>query len=87
MATKNVLRDVSLDDKYRLNKTKAYLTGIEALVRLPMLQHQRDQQKGLNTAGFCIRLSWLTLGRCRSSYVEGRTVFTRAQYQVCAGRE
>ncbi|VUD47472.1 hypothetical protein TDB9533_01034 [Thalassocella blandensis] len=43
---------VSLDDKYRLDTTKAYMTGIEALVRLPMLQHQRDLAAGLNTAGF-----------------------------------
>ncbi len=28
------------------------MTGIEALVRLPMLQHQRDLSRGLNTAGF-----------------------------------
>ncbi|CAE7593430.1 ltaE [Symbiodinium microadriaticum] len=41
-----------LDDKYRLDRTRAYLTGIEALVRLPMLQHQRDLERGLNTAGF-----------------------------------
>ena len=47
-----VLRNVSLDDKYKLNQTKAYLTSIEALVRLPILQHQRDQERGLNTVGF-----------------------------------
>ncbi|GAA0408195.1 indolepyruvate ferredoxin oxidoreductase family protein [Cocleimonas flava] len=46
------LAEVSLDDKYKLNTTRAYITGIEALVRLPMLQHQRDQERGLNTAGF-----------------------------------
>lgn len=46
------LRDISLDDKYALDQTKAYITGIEALVRLPILQHQRDQERGLNTAGF-----------------------------------
>ncbi len=45
-------RKISLDDKYALDTTRAYLTGIEALVRLPILQHQRDQQRGLNTAGF-----------------------------------
>ena len=28
------------------------MTGIEALVRLPMLQHQRDSERGINTAGF-----------------------------------
>jgi indolepyruvate ferredoxin oxidoreductase len=46
------LREVSLDDKYALDATRAYMTGIEALVRLPMLQHQRDQRRGLNTAAF-----------------------------------
>jgi indolepyruvate ferredoxin oxidoreductase len=43
---------ISLDDKYALNTTRAYMTGIEALVRLPILQHQRDLENGLNTAGF-----------------------------------
>ncbi len=43
---------MSLDDKYALDVTHAYMTGIEALVRLPMLQHQRDLERGLNTAGF-----------------------------------
>ena len=51
-----VLRDVSLDDKYSMSQTQAYLTGIEALVRLPILQHQRDQERGLNTAGFVLSL-------------------------------
>ena len=43
---------ISLDDKYSLDKARAYMTGIEALVRLPMLQQQRDLKRGLNTAGF-----------------------------------
>ncbi|MDA0979481.1 MAG: indolepyruvate ferredoxin oxidoreductase family protein, partial [Proteobacteria bacterium] len=46
------LKNVSLDDKYALDETRAYITGIEALVRLPILQHQRDLDRGLNTAGF-----------------------------------
>ena len=46
------LRSVSLDDKYALDTTRAYMTGIEALVRLPILQHQRDLDRGLCTAGF-----------------------------------
>ncbi len=45
------LRAVSLDDKYALGAADTYLTGIEALVRLPILQHQRDLRQGLNTAG------------------------------------
>jgi indolepyruvate ferredoxin oxidoreductase len=51
-AQKTPLRKMSLDDKYLLDSTCAYMTGIEALVRLPMLQHQRDVERGLNTAGF-----------------------------------
>jgi indolepyruvate ferredoxin oxidoreductase len=43
---------ISLEDKYALDTTRAYMTGIEALVRLPILQHQRDLENGLNTAGF-----------------------------------
>ena len=42
----------SLDDKYRLETGRVYITGTQALARLPMLQHQRDIQKGHNTAGF-----------------------------------
>ena len=43
---------VSLDDKYTLQSGRAYMSGIEALVRLLMLQRQRDRAAGLNTAGF-----------------------------------
>ncbi|HSB97681.1 MAG TPA: indolepyruvate ferredoxin oxidoreductase family protein, partial [Spongiibacteraceae bacterium] len=46
------LRNISLDDKYALDRACAYITGIEALVRLPILQRQRDRERGLNTAGF-----------------------------------
>ena len=46
------LMDVSLDDKYSLERGRVFLTGVQALVRLPMLQRQRDQAAGLNTAGF-----------------------------------
>ncbi|MCB1699908.1 MAG: indolepyruvate ferredoxin oxidoreductase family protein [Halioglobus sp.] len=52
MAQLESAHKVSLDDKYALDATRAYMTGIEALVRLPMLQHQRDMQRGLNTAAF-----------------------------------
>ena len=43
---------VSLDDKYTLTSGRAYMSGIQALVRLPMLQGDRDRDAGLNTAGF-----------------------------------
>ena len=43
---------VTLDDKYLLDHGRVYLTGTQALVRLPMIQRQRDLAAGLNTAGF-----------------------------------
>ena len=43
---------ITLDDKYRLDHGRVYLTGTQALVRLPMIQRQRDLAAGLNTAGF-----------------------------------
>ena len=46
------LRAVDLDDKYQLTSGRVFLTGAQALVRLLMLQRQRDAQAGLNTAGF-----------------------------------
>ena len=46
------LAQVGLDDKYALERGRVFMTGIQALVRLPMLQRQRDRAAGLNTAGF-----------------------------------
>ncbi|HZD26843.1 MAG TPA: indolepyruvate ferredoxin oxidoreductase family protein, partial [Alphaproteobacteria bacterium] len=46
------LARVSLDDKYELAEGRVYLTGLQALVRLPMMQRQRDAAAGLNTGGF-----------------------------------
>jgi indolepyruvate ferredoxin oxidoreductase len=46
------LASVSLDDKYALETGRVYLTGTQALVRLPMLQRQRDAAAGLNTGCF-----------------------------------
>ena len=46
------VRSSSLDDKYTTESGRVYLTGYQALVRLPMIQRERDRAAGLNTAGF-----------------------------------
>ncbi len=43
---------VTLDDKFRTEVERVYLTGTQALVRLPLLQRTLDQAAGRNTAGF-----------------------------------
>ncbi|HEX8961850.1 MAG TPA: indolepyruvate ferredoxin oxidoreductase family protein [Rhodocyclaceae bacterium] len=46
------LRQVTLDDKYSVESGRVFLNGVQALVRLPMLQRERDLAAGLNTAGY-----------------------------------
>ncbi|HEX6012027.1 MAG TPA: indolepyruvate ferredoxin oxidoreductase family protein, partial [Geminicoccaceae bacterium] len=46
------LLEVGLDDKYTAASGRVFVTGIQALVRLPLAQRQRDLAAGLNTAGY-----------------------------------
>jgi indolepyruvate ferredoxin oxidoreductase len=46
------LREVALDDKYDLTKDRIFLTGTQAIIRLLLMQRERDRLAGLNTAGF-----------------------------------
>src|SRR5512140_263017 len=43
---------LSLEDKYTSPSGRIFLTGTQALVRLAMIQRERDLAAGLNTAGF-----------------------------------
>ncbi len=45
-------RDYTLDDKYARTSGRIYLSGVQALVRLPLMQHLRDERAGLATGGF-----------------------------------
>ena len=46
------LANVTLDDKYTNEEGRIFLTGIQALVRLPLVQRRLDLEAGLNTGGF-----------------------------------
>jgi indolepyruvate ferredoxin oxidoreductase len=45
-------RGVTLDDKFDLAKDRIFLSGSQAIVRLALMQKERDRRAGLNTAGF-----------------------------------
>ena len=49
---RKALETVTLDDKYSLDYGRAFMSGVQALVKLPMLQRLRDAKVGKNTAGF-----------------------------------
>lgn len=44
--------DYTLEDKFVRTQGRIYLSGVQALVRLPLMQKLRDEAAGLNTAGF-----------------------------------
>ena len=46
------LRTVSLDDKYTQQEGRIFITGTQALVRLPLMQHLRDKAEGFHTGGY-----------------------------------
>lgn len=46
------LDQYELNDRYLRERGRVFLTGTQALVRLPMLQRALDRQQGWNTAGF-----------------------------------
>ncbi len=52
MPAEPLLREVQLDDKYTATSGRVYLTGTQALVRLPLEQRQRDLAAGHNTGGY-----------------------------------
>ncbi len=44
--------DYTLEHKYTRERGRVYLSGVQALVRLPLMQQMRDRAAGLSTAGF-----------------------------------
>jgi len=68
----NTLAQASLDDKYTVASGRVFLTGTQALVRLPMLQRQRDSASGLNTAGYISGYRGSPLGALDQSLVRAK---------------
>ncbi len=83
--TAAALRTVSLDDKYELETGRVYLTGVQALVRLLILQRQRDQAAGLNTAGFVSGYRGSPLGGLDLALWGAQKFLARAQIKFQPG--
>jgi indolepyruvate ferredoxin oxidoreductase len=70
------LINVSLDDKYRLERGRIYLNGTQALVRLALEQRRRDARAGLRTAGYVTGYRGSPLGGMDKEFGAARTVLT-----------
>ncbi|MCE3264192.1 MAG: indolepyruvate ferredoxin oxidoreductase family protein [Pseudoduganella sp.] len=80
-----VLNDVSLDDKYTSTNGKVFLSGIQALVRLPMMQQLRDARDGLNTGGFISGYRGSPLGGLDETLWKAQTHLQKHNVQFVPG--
>ena len=80
-----LLDDVSLDDKYALERGRVFMTGIQALIRLPMLQRQYDERAGLNTAGFITGYRGSPLGSVDQTAEKARKYLAARQIKFHPG--
>ncbi len=79
------LAAVQLDDKYTLEEGRVYLTGIQALVRLPLMQRQLDARAGLNTAGCISGYRGSPLGGLDQQLWRAKKFLTKQQIEFQAG--
>src|SRR6185436_11681015 len=68
------LKTVSLNDKYDLGQSLVFLSGIQALVRLMLMQKARDEAAGLNTAGYVSGYRGSPLGGLDQQFERARKV-------------
>jgi indolepyruvate ferredoxin oxidoreductase len=71
--------DTKLSDKYDLNKTRVYISGTQALVRLCLMQAERDLKMGLNTAGYVSGYRGSPLGGLDQQFTKAQKVLSKAQ--------
>src|SRR2546421_8704166 len=66
------LKQVSLDDKFDLGQSRIFVTGFQALVRLCLMQKERDRRAGLNTAGYITGYRGSPLGGLDQQFVRAK---------------
>ena len=79
------LRNVSLDDKYNLHQTQLFVTGYQALIRLCLMQKERDRRAGLNTAGFVTGYRGSPLGGLDQQFMRAKSPLERADIRFQPG--
>ncbi|MEO1724671.1 MAG: hypothetical protein AAFR84_20025, partial [Pseudomonadota bacterium] len=67
-----MLRDVSLNDRYDLEKSPVLLSGTQALTRATLMQHARDLAAGHSTAGYVTGYRGSPLGGVEGAFGQAR---------------
>ena len=76
---------VRLDDKYRLDHGRIFLSGTQALVRLPLMQRQLDKAAGLDTGCFISGYRGSPLGGYDSQLWAAKRFLDAARVQFTPG--
>jgi len=71
------LKPVTLDDKYDLEKSPVFVTGYQALIRLCLMQKERDRRAGLNTAGYVSGYRGSPLGGLDQQFMRAKRFLDR----------
>ena len=79
------LEPVSLDDKYDLRKNRVFVTGFQALVRLTLMQKERDRRAGLNTACYVTGYRGSPLGTLDQQFIKAKAHLERADVRFQPG--
>jgi indolepyruvate ferredoxin oxidoreductase len=79
------LNHVTLDDKYDLGKSRIFVTGFQALVRLCMMQKERDRRAGLDTAGYVTGYRGSPLGTLDQQFIRAQRQLERHDIRFQAG--
>src|ERR1700730_15412456 len=79
------LNHVTLEDKYDLGKSCIFVTGLQALVRLCMMQKERDRRLGLNTAGYVTGYRGSPLGTLDQQFIRAQRSLDQYDIRFQAG--
>src|SRR5882762_10619029 len=79
------LANVTLDDKFDLGKGRIYATGYQSIVRLCMMQKERDRRAGLNTAGFVTGYRGSPLGTLDQQFIRAQRTLDKYDIRFQGG--
>ncbi|MET0537819.1 MAG: indolepyruvate ferredoxin oxidoreductase family protein, partial [Xanthobacteraceae bacterium] len=79
------LNRVTLEDKYDLTKSRVFVTGFQAVVRLCLMQKERDRRAGLNTAGYVTGYRGSPLGTLDQQFIRASKYLDKYDVRFQAG--
>ncbi|PRD42765.1 indolepyruvate ferredoxin oxidoreductase family protein [Phyllobacterium phragmitis] len=72
------MHDITLDDKYDLTRERIFVSGPQAVIRMLLMQRERDRLAGLNTAGFISGYRGSPLGGLDQQFWKARQQLEKA---------